>query len=340
VKKTSYIFLAVGIVIFIMLFRIIGFGQTIENFKILGFNFFLIIGVHFLAKQFWVTGWKLLISVPVKMKHYYKLVLANIVGDSTSVINTAGIVAGDGLKALYLRSIVPFRIGLASVVMDRTIHSIGGVLVFLTGIIISFFVEAIPLYVSVLSLLFVVFLLGLFVYILKKQKDGVLAFVLDKLPTKLVNKIMNDSRWQKVHSLDKEITNVFEMKEGYSHFYLSLFLHYIATLVYHTLEVYLVVYFIDKNVNLSFFDAAFIFVIFYMVVTAAFFMPGNMGTGELAYVFAFKMLGLDGKLGLTVAIVNRLRVVLWAAVGTLLLFHAGLLGKKGDESLKETQDTN
>jgi len=332
VKKSSYIFTIFGIIILAIIIKALGFETTIDSIKIMGWNFFYIVLATFLVLIPLTYAWRLLIPMQLEKKFFFKLILARMIGEATVLINSVGILAGDGLKALYIKDRVPLKIGFASVLMNRTIHSMASVFIFLTGVIIAFFKLNISKYILIANLFAVIIILILFFMLLKKQKDGFFEFILLKFPLKLREKFLTETRWNKIKSLDKEMKNIFDSKKGYSHFYLSFFLHYVFTLLFHVLQIYLILYFVQSNVHLTLMDATLVFVFSYLVITLVFFMPGNLGTSEGAYSLAFKMLGYDPMAGLTVSVIIRMRWIFWSIVGIILLFHAGLIGKK-DTSL-------
>ncbi len=59
-------------------------------------------------------------------------------------------------------------------------------------------------------------------------------------------------------------------------------------------------------------------------------MPANLGTSEGAFTIALKFFSFDPALGISMGIIQRLRRFAWAGIGSLVLFHAGLM-KKGDD---------
>jgi len=60
-----------------------------------------------------------------------------------------------------------------------------------------------------------------------------------------------------------------------------------------------------------------------------FFVPGKVGTQEGGKVLIFVMLGLDPAQGLTFALMRRIREMVWAGVGLLILSRdpAGSVGR-------------
>ncbi|MGL4368825.1 MAG: hypothetical protein ACRCUT_04030, partial [Spirochaetota bacterium] len=120
-KKAKYIFLGVGILLLVLLFAAFGIKKPVMQIIDFGWKFWLCVLIYLFNQLCLSYGWMVLITHPLTPRNYIDVLIARIAGDSTTTINTAASVAGDALKAMYLKDIVPFKTGLASVVMDRTI---------------------------------------------------------------------------------------------------------------------------------------------------------------------------------------------------------------------------
>ena len=330
IKKTKYIFLAVGCIILAVLFKSFGIQSTIEHIKSLGWFFVLVCSVHIVSNGGMAYAWSLFLPCR-KLRYMPTIFCARVAGDATASINALGAFAGEPIKALYLRDIVPFQTGLASVILDRTIHSIAVTLIFMTGIIIGLFVLDLPLAFSISGMVVMLILIIFLFYIVAKQKDGFITFILSKLPKFIVNKFMTQSRMDKVKLLDEELSGLLLPQNRFK-FVASLFLHYAVTLTISTLEIYIIVIMSEAvGGQFSFFEAMFVYVFGFILTSAMFFMPANIGTSEGSYSLAFKMLGFDPALGLSLGIIRRLRTFVWSGIGIIFLFYAGLI-KRQDNS--------
>jgi glycosyltransferase 2 family protein len=321
-NKTQIIFLLFGIIILILLFRSFGIEKFINDILLLGWRFFIIAALFLFNNIILSYAWKVLINHPVTGKIFCKLVLARIAGDSTGSINALGSVAGDPLKALFMKNVIPFQTGLASVVLDRTIHSLSNMLLMLTGIIFSFFILKLPLGISIALLIFIILICILILIILKKQKDGFIEFIIKKLPEKISLKFIDEKRLNSIREIDKEIGNILTGKNNLRRFLKSLIVRYISVLTTGTLEVYLILKFI--NVDITATNSMFVYIFSLFLTSAIFFMPANVGTSEASFSLALKFLGYDPALGLTVGIIQRIRKFVWSGIGMLILFYGSV----------------
>ncbi len=328
-KKTRNIFLIVGILLLALLFKAFGVKATIEKIGEIGWGFWIITGIFFFTNIFLTLAWRILINYPLKGFHFHRFMLARLAGDSTTAFNALGAVAGEPLKAMYVRDFLPMKVGLASVVLDRTIKTVSSILITLTGIIISLFVLNIPYYVSILTIILCLTSLVVMILLLKKQKEGFIEYLLKKLPARVKERYLTENRMEKVKTLDDEIKFIFSSRDNLNHFYIALFLHYTAIIISCTLEIYLIAVYLNIGGNFTPVDAFFIYVFGFILTSLMFFMPANVGTSEGSYSLALGMLGFDPSLGLSIGIIRRLRTFFWAGIGVLLLFYAGLM-KSGD----------
>lgn len=324
-KKYRAIFIGAGVAILALLFYSFGVQKTIDDILAMGWRFWIIAGIFLFNNIFMTAAWKVLINHPIRPSYYPQLFLARVAGDSTSSVNAMASAAGEALKAIYIRDVVPFKTGLASVVLDRTVHIISNVLMMLTGIFISFFVLNIPLWISTGTLVAFILVLYAMMVVLRKQRQGFVRYLLTRVPRRWLDRFMNEKRWEKVDTLDGEIAFVFSSRETMKSFYASLVIHYLSGFFFSSLEIYLIVIFSGNEI--SFVHSMFLYIFSMFLTSVIFFMPANLGTSEGSFSLALRFLGYDPAIGLTVGLIKRLRTLVWSLIGILILFFAGMTRK-------------
>lgn len=326
-KKFQKIFFVLGVLLLVVLFRYFGVSKTIDHILRLNWKFVIIVSIHIVSNTGLAFALRLFIHQKLTLREFFVLVEARIAGDAVSAINAVGAFAGEPLKAIYMKDLVPLHSGLAAVVMDRTVHSISVVFIFLTGIIIGFFVLDIPLYISLLSLGWLIVLLLLLFLILRKERDGFLAFVILRLPRVFREKIMTEARWEGLHKIDNEISRLL-LKENRKDFFFCFIIHYVIILLINTTEIFLIITFIAKVSSFNYLHAMFIYIFGFILSSVTFFVPASMGTSEGSFSLALAMLGYDPAIGLSLGIIRRFRQFAWAGIGIPFLFYAGLIKTK------------
>lgn len=331
-KKSKYIFLFAGGALLFVLFRSFGVESTIEQISRIGWPGFIIIcSIYIFTNILLAYGWRVLINYPVKKSHFYKFFLARVAGDATSSINALGSAAGEPLKAMYVKDILPMNIGLATVVLDRLIHIVSSVLMVLTGLFAGLFVfkshlmQNVALFISLF--LFFILILYLSFRFVKKHSDDILLNIIRKLPGKISSKILTEKNMGKISLVDDEIKYIFSSRNNLKHFYISLAMHYFGSIISCSLEIYLIVNYISPAAGISLTEGLFIYVFGFIATSALFFVPANVGTSEGSYSIALSILGHDPIIGLSVGIIRRFRTFVWSGIGAILLFYAGLIKK-------------
>jgi hypothetical protein len=85
------------------------------------------------------------------------------------------------------------------------------------------------------------------------------------------------------------------------------------------IEVYLILLFLGIPVTVE--RALAIEVLSATIDAVLFFVPGKVGTQEGGKVLIFSMLGLEAAKGLSLGILRRMRELIWAGIGLLVLWR-------------------
>lgn len=325
-KKTRKIFLAIGILLLVLMISVFGVDKLIADILSVGLGFFLLMFIYFLNHVFLTYGWRVLIMYPLGLKGFIKLLIARIAGDSTTVINAAAGAAGDPIKALYIKDTVPLNTGLASVFLDRIVHSIGNLLIILTGIILAAFLLGIPFWAVIAAA--VVIIGGIFYgisYISKKK--NFLIHVVNSLPQFIQKRFITRKRRSSLKKIDKEFAHIFSSKSNLNHFYISVILHYLPVMLSGTFEVYFIMKFLSVS-NLSFINALFIYLFGLVVSIVLPFIPLNLAISEGSYAAACSYFGYETSVGVSIGFIRRARALAWSFIGIGFLLYAGLLKKE------------
>lgn len=325
---TNIVFLLTGILILLLCLKTMGLKPIIENIITLGSQFWIIVSIHIISNTMLTLGWWILFPVKLKWSYFPKFLAARIAGDSTTFISSVGALAGEPLKALYIKEIVPMKTGLATVFLDRTIHTISNILIVLTGIIASIFILKLPAAVTLISLASMLGIFILLLMVLKKQSEGILEYIIIKMPDFITRKFITEARMKNIRVLDDELRLIMNNRSKRKPIAACLLLHYFGILVIATLEIYLIVRFINPALGFTLTDALFLYIFGFILTTAAFFVPANIGVSEGSYAFGLYILGFPGSLGVSIGFIRRLRTLVWTIIGLLLMFYAGIKKKK------------
>jgi hypothetical protein len=162
---------------------------------------------------------------------------------------------------------------------------------------------------------------------IKNRRSGIIMGIVEKFPKKFKNKLLTENNIKKINLIDEEIDLALSNKNNLKHFYISLAMHYFGTIITCSFEIYLIVNYISPAAGINLLEGFFIYVFGFIATSALFFIPANVGSSEGSYSMALALLGHDPIIGLSVRIIRRLRTFVWAGIGAVLLFYAGLIKK-------------
>ena len=84
-------------------------------------------------------------------------------------------------------------------------------------------------------------------------------------------------------------------------------------------ELYTIFFLLNQKI--SFLEAIAIETLVQLVRAMLFFIPSNLGTQEGVFILAINVLKDSTPLGLAVAVIRRLREVIWISIGLILGFN-------------------
>jgi len=132
------------------------------------------------------------------------------------------------------------------------------------------------------------------------------------------------------NKLSKKFNNFFKHLQETEHkiadfykktkkdFFKILFLN-LSNWFFGALELYAIFYLLNEKI--TFLEAVAIETLVQLVRAMLFFIPSNLGTQEGVFVLAVNVLKDSTPLGLAVAIIRRLREVIWISIGLILGFN-------------------
>jgi uncharacterized protein (TIRG00374 family) len=123
-----------------------------------------------------------------------------------------------------------------------------------------------------------------------------------------------ESREAKLQELDNIIREFYRYRA--KTFRIAVSIYFVAW-VLEMFEVYAILYFLGMDVTLlSSFSIAAISV---LIKGAGFFIPGSLGAQEGGYLFLLVGFGYDEVVGITFALIRRLREIIWIFIGLVIL---------------------
>lgn len=317
-KIAQLCFFALGVFLFISVVKKIGWADVFGGVKHLNWWFVPVLFLSFTWYWLYTKGWQQLLKTFNGSLTTFELFRAKIAGESVNCLNPVNFMVGDPVRIYLLRKNFPVKEGAASVVVDRTIHSMSILFVIVLGIVVGFPIlnflpekvqTGIPIFVSTLAVLLTVIMIflhrGLFV-----------------LPFKLMLKLNikpDFARHAKEHmeELDDNIKSFYQTnRRG---FFIAIAYHFVGRFL-GIIEIFIFGIAISPEFT---FRMAILLGALGPVINATFaFVPGALGVLEGAYGGLLYILGLDPAVGVAIQIGRRVRAAFWIVVGLVfILLH-------------------
>ena len=263
-----------------------------DSFKQLGFGLFYIL----LTSAFWFYFNALSQSSLLDTKiSLWKLIYSQITGDAyTAILPLAG-VGGDPYKIKYLSEHIPIEEASRVVVMERIMHMVGGFLFGVIFLCISIFI--VPLSDGLMNTIIIGTALFASLFMLSSF------LLLSRMPGKITDFFLKKMNFF-VGSDYKKLSKLSFVK--------SLFFRLLSRTA-NFAEIYLI--FISLEFDPSAAEMIFVTVIVGMSSIVFFFIPSGIGINELSINGALKVFGYSASMGLSIGLIRRARILIWAGFG-------------------------
>ena len=320
-KRPSRVLLwGVGLLLLGFLVHEVGLDQVWEHITRLGWR---IVPVFAIALTWHVSNtfaWRACFDKDEPDRPgFWKLFQTKLSGEAIGNVSPASHVGSELAKAYMLRSKMSVTRGLPSVVVNKTIEVISGLVFALTGTLLAFREFSIAPEIR-MGMLVALGLAGAGIsVVLVRQRRNTFSWILNLL--KRLGITFLEKRRDKIEETDRNIASFY--RRNPRGFLVSLGFHVLSWIL-GAFEVYYILAILGEPLT---FSTAYLLTSLSMIINSAFFfIPSGVGVFEGGHVFLFHLLGLDPGLGLAVALLRRIRKVFWVVAGFLLMLGAPRLG--------------
>ncbi len=312
--KLRHLFSLVGAGLFAWMLQRIGFATILTQLTLIGWwgvPLFFISASWTLCYAF---GWRRILS---RQRHMSLWVLYRIklAGEAVSAITPANFIGGDPVRVYLLRRYFPWTHGAASVVIDRTLHSISILGMIVIGVTLAFWnIPHLPTNVQI-GLPIVLFVVCGFVgFVFLHQRHGLFNFGMDLLRRLHIRRHFTPEFVKRCDELDRLVA------EFYTHdpagFWITLGYNCLGRCL-GIVELYVIGRVVDPR--FGWLEALVLGAVAPLINLIFTFIPGAFGVMEGAYGITLYLLALPASLGLTIQIIKRARAALWLALGFMVL---------------------
>ena len=312
--------LVVGLALFVGLLHHIGTRAVLENLRVAGWGIAAICLQELLAFGANTLGWWFAFPSPRPSISFVRLLAVRMAGDSINYLTPTATLGGEFVRVRLLRDRVATTAAVASVAIARVGQTVGQIAFIMVGLWLVIDEIVLPPALHRGLLLLVGVMVAAAVLLVVLQRRGAFAPLLRVLQSAGLARVSPGLERQ-LQRLDQMIA-AFHATGGWAFACSSVcfFLGWAAGV----LEVYLILFFLQVPVTVE--RALTIEVLSTMLDALLFFMPGTVGTQEGGKVLIFSVLGLDAAKGLSMGILRRIRQLVWAGIGLIIMWRlqAGL----------------
>jgi uncharacterized protein (TIRG00374 family) len=281
-------------------------------------------------------GWRLTLGQYAGAVSFGHLLAIRSAGEVVNMTTPTAYIGGEPLKAYLLRPHgVPLVDGLASVVIAKTTMTLAQVLFILLGIGLSFWIVPqgvavagsdgsahVPVVAALFSVGLLLFGAMLFVAV---QRRGLFATLLGLLRRCRVRLPFLESREETLRALDRTIIEFYNRARRPFLFSTgACFLGWLA----EALEVYAILYYLGPPVDALTSISLGAFAV--LIKGGTFFIPGSVGAQEGGNLLLLMAFGYSDLMGITFAIVRRVRELVWIAIGLVCMTVLGGFSERDD----------
>jgi uncharacterized protein (TIRG00374 family) len=315
-KALRWAGLALGLLIVGFLIHEVGWASITSSLGLLGSGYFIVL----LYPLVWILlnteGWYSVVAVHHPEIAFATLFRIRLAGESFNALLPSGYVGGEPLKAKLLSEDMPLREAAASVLMAKAAQSVGLVLFIGLGLTIGgrsgkFSVLHQP--AELTALLFLAVGIGIFLWLLASRGFSRAAELLHRrLPFERLTTML-----PRLAALDDSLGAYY--RQGRRQFLFSILWHSAGWMA-GALELVVLFYLLGTPIHWR--EGWFIGALAQLGSVVGLFAPAGVGLYEGGHYLAAQMLGLPPALGVTVALIRRVRELFWNMIGILIFWRS------------------
>lgn len=303
-----------GVGVFIYFIYRMGWQNILDNIAKFGIWFGVILVVQMVWVLLQAASWSIIQNSLFRRAGFWFFVRIKIISDTMNTVLPTANLGGDSMRAFLIKSRIPLKEGVPGILVDKTVESIGGVLFMAWGILITILFFPIPRALLIPAIICLFVLLVAIALLVVFQVKGFYRTAMQFFGWIKGVRHFLENKKEVIGILDENMRGLY--LKGHVNIPLSIGLHFVARLV-GVLEVVIVLRVLGQPVD--FLGAWFISAAVTIANTILFIVPGHWGVQEGMYVLVLKTMYFSGSMGLSLAVIRRIRRIFLLGVGLILL---------------------
>ncbi len=318
-KKYQNGFFIFGLIVLAVMLTQLDFAQVWAGLKHAGYWFFAVIGLWAFLYTFNTAAWYTIINANGKTKvNFWWLYKVTVSGFALNYATPGGLMGGEPYRVMELAPKIGTERASSSVILYVMTHIFTHFCFWGLAIILFVCFRPVDFLLGVMLTAATAFcVLGLWFFIVGYQKG-------------LANRVMNllrhlplIKRWaqpfvekhrEQLDTIDQQIAALHKQNPKR---FLSAVLLELTCRFLGGFEVFFILLVLMHDVN--YLDCVFIMAFTTLFANLLFFMPLQLGGREGGFLLSITKLGLSASSGIFVALIVRLRELVWTGIGLLLI---------------------
>ena len=324
-KKYQNIFFVFGLAVLALMVSQLDFAQVWSGLCRAGYWFAAVIALWFFLYMFNTASWYVIINNAgdaddknVKKVGFWWLYKITVSGFALNYATPGGLMGGEPYRIMSLSPKIGTERASSSVILFAMTHIFSHFWFWFLSVLLYVVVHPLNIAMGVMLLVISLFSLVAIWFFVKGYKKGIAVSCLG-----LLSRFPLVKRWaqgfferhrEQLANIDSQIASLHNQNPKA---FVSAVLLELSCRIVSALEIYFILLVIQPSAN--YLDSILILAFTSLFANMLFFMPLQLGGREGGFLMSAKGLSLTTSAGIFVALIVRVRELIWTAIGLLLI---------------------
>ena len=324
-KKYQNIFFVFGLAVLALMVTQLDFAQVWSGLSRAGYWFVAVIALWFFLYMFNTASWYVIINNAgdaddknVKKVGFWWLYKITVSGFALNYATPGGLMGGEPYRIMSLSPKIGTERASSSVILFAMTHIFSHFWFWFLSVLLYVVVHPVGVVMGAMLSVVTLFTLVAIWFFVKGYKKGIAVSILG-----LLSRFPLVKRWaqgfferhrEQLANIDSQIASLHNQNPKA---FVSAVLLELSCRIVSALEIYFILLVIQPSSN--YLDSILILAFTSLFANMLFFMPLQLGGREGGFLMSAKGLSLTTSAGIFVALIVRVRELIWTAIGLLLI---------------------
>ena len=324
-KKYQNIFFVFGLAVLALMVTQLDFAQVWSGLSRAGYWFVAVIALWFFLYMFNTASWYVIINNAgdaddknVKKVGFWWLYKITVSGFALNYATPGGLMGGEPYRIMSLSPKIGTERASSSVILFAMTHIFSHFWFWFLSVLLYVVVHPVGVVMGAMLSVVTLFTLVAIWFFVKGDKKGIAVSILG-----LLSRFPLVKRWaqgfferhrEQLANIDSQIASLHNQNPKA---FVSAVLLELSCRIVSALEIYFILLVIQPSAN--YLDSILILAFTSLFANMLFFMPLQLGGREGGFLMSAKGLSLTTSAGIFVALIVRVRELIWTAIGLLLI---------------------